>query len=85
MLRSSGAYVFYKRVVLQNVGKFTEKQVCGSLFLIKLSLHLYLKGNPAHVFSCEFFKILGNTFFTEHVRATASDNMIEILAEIVNG
>ena len=73
MLRSSGAYVFYKRVVLQNVGKFTEKQVCGSLFLIKLSLHLYLKGNPAHVFSCEFFKIIKDNFFKKHLRSTASE------------
>ena len=41
MLRSSHAYVFYKSGVPQNVAKFTEKQVCRSLFLIKLSLQLY--------------------------------------------
>ena len=27
----------------------------------------------AQVFSCEFCKIFNNTFFTEHLRTTASD------------
>ena len=26
------------------------------------------------MFSCEFFKISKNTFFTEHIRTTASDD-----------
>ena len=30
------------------------------------------KENLAQVFSCEFYKIFKNTFFTEHVWATAS-------------
>ena len=73
MLRSSRAYVFYERGVLQNVAKFTEKHVCQSLFLIKLSLHLYLKRNLAHVFSCEFFEIIKDNFFKKHLRSTASE------------
>ena len=58
MLRSSHAYVFYKSGVLQNGAKFTEKQVSQSLFLIKLSLQLYLKKTPAQLFFYEFFKII---------------------------
>ena len=35
-------------------------------------LQLYLKKETlAHVFSCEFWEISKNTFFTEHLRATA--------------
>ena len=44
-------------------------------FLIKLhvsSLELYLKGDSSTGFSCEFYEILNNTFFTEHLRTTAS-------------
>ena len=43
MLRSSRAYVLYTKHVLESVAKFTEKQVCQSLLLIKLSLQLHLK------------------------------------------
>ena len=43
MLRSSRAYVFYTRDILESVAKFTEKHVCQSLLLIKLSLQLHLK------------------------------------------
>ena len=35
-----------------------------------LSRSVFFKKVP--VFSCEFFKIFKNTFFTEHLRATAS-------------
>ena len=31
------------------------------------------KDTPAQVFSCEFYKIFKNIFFTEHLRATASE------------
>ena len=30
------------------------------------------KGTPAAVFSCEFFEIFKNIYFTEHLRMTAS-------------
>ena len=43
MLRSSRAYVFYTRHVLESVTKFAKKHVCRSLFLINLSLQLYSK------------------------------------------
>ena len=41
MLRISHAYVLYKRGVLQNVAKFTEKHVCRSLVLKRLSSQLH--------------------------------------------
>ena len=50
--------VFSKKDVLENFAKHTGKHFCQSLFLIKL---------PCEV--CEIFK---NTFFTEHLRVTAS-------------
>ena len=30
------------------------------------------KENPTKLFSCKFYKIFKNTFFTEHMRVTAS-------------
>ena len=73
MLKSSRAYVFYKGDVLQNVAKLTEKYVYQSLFLIKLSLQLYLKKTPTQVFYCEFFKIIKGNFFIKHLRPAASE------------
>ena len=73
MLKSSRAYVFYKGDVLQNVAKLTEKYVYQSLFLIKLSLQLYLKKTPTEVFYCEFFKIIKGNFFIKHLRPAASE------------
>ena len=49
--------MFYAKDLLQNVARFTEKHECRSLFLIKLSLQLYLK-RLTQAFSCEFFEII---------------------------
>ena len=49
--------VFCKKVVLKSFAKFTGKNVRQSL---------------AQVFSCKFWEISKNTFFAEHLRATAS-------------
>ena len=62
MLRSIRAYVFYKRDVLQNVAKFTEKHVWRSLFLKMLSLQLYLKRLWRRYFPENFSKLLRATF-----------------------
>ena len=67
MLRSSRAYVFYKRDVFQDVTKFTEKHVWQNLFIIKLSLQLYYRKTPTQVFSCEFFEIIMGKFFIKHL------------------
>ena len=62
MFRSIRAYVFYKRDVLQNVAKFTEKHVWRSLFLKMLSLQLYLKRLWRRYFPVNFSKLLRATF-----------------------
>ena len=59
--RSSGPEVFCKKDVLKNFAKFTGKHLCQSIFFNKVA-------GLAQVFSCEFCKILKNTFFTEHLR-----------------
>ena len=57
--RSSRPKVLYKKRVDKNLGKFTGKQLCRSLFfLIQIkSLKPHDKETPAQVFSCEFSKI----------------------------
>ena len=47
-----------KKGVLENFGKLTEKDLCPS---------------PTLAFYWQFNEIFENTFFTEHLRATASD------------
>ena len=37
------------------------------------------KETLAQVFSCEFYEIFKNTFFTEHLRTTASDDIYALL------
>ena len=53
-----------RKGVLRNFTKFTGKHLCQSLFFNKETL--------AQTFSCDFFEISKNTFFTEYLRATAS-------------
>ena len=60
-----------KKGVLRNFTKFTGKQLYQSLFLIKLQAFI-LKKTLARVFSCEFYEISKNNFFTEHLWTTAS-------------
>ena len=77
--QSSGAVArrcSIKKVVLKNFAKFTEKHLCQSLFLIKLTCDFIKKETLAQVFSCQFCDIFKNTFFTEHLRATASESCI---------
>ena len=52
--RSSRPEVFYKKDVLRNFAKFTEKHLCQSLFFNKETL--------AQVFSCVFCEISKNIF-----------------------
>ena len=73
MLRISRTYVFYKRGVLQNVTKFTEKTRVAELIFKKVKLATAFKKTPAHVISCEFFEIIKDNFFIKHLRATASE------------
>ena len=54
--------------VLRNFANFTQKHLCQSLFFKKETL--------AQVFSCEFYEISKNTFFTEHPWTTDSQPRI---------
>ena len=54
--------VLYKSV-LKNFANSTGKHLCWSLFLIKLT--------PTQVFSCEICEFFKNTYFQEHLPATA--------------
>ena len=62
-----------KKGVFRNPTKFTGKCLCQSLSLNKVAGRNFIKKeNLAQVFSCELCEISKNTFFTEHLRATAS-------------
>ena len=55
---------FRKKRCSRNFTKFTGKHLCQNL--------LFKRKTLAQVFSCEFCEISKNTFFTEHLMATAS-------------
>ena len=59
-----------KKGVLRNFTKFTGKHVPES-FRPK-ACNFIKKETLAEVFSCEFCEFSKNTFFTEHLRTTAS-------------
>ena len=64
--RSTHRRCSVKKCVLRNFAKFTGKHLCQSLCFNEVA------GTAAQVFSCEFCEISKNTFFTEHLRTTAS-------------
>ena len=70
--------VFYVRK--GNFAKFTGKHLCQSIFLKKAQACNFIKKETlAQVFSCEFWNISKNTFFTEHIRTTASGESFKII------
>ena len=69
--------MFFKIGVAKNFAIFTGKQLRWSLFLIELPAAL-LKKTLAQVFFCEFCGIFKSTFFTEHLQATVSVEMLRI-------
>ena len=70
--RSSHQRCSISKGVLRNFSKLTGKHLCQSLFFNKVAgLRPLLKKRL--VFSCEFYEISKNTFFTEHLWETASD------------
>ena len=76
--------VFYEKDVLRNFAKLTEKHLCQGLFLIKLQTQAFnfiKKETVAQVFSYEVRKMSKNTFFTEHLRTTASRNNKSFFSE----
>ena len=63
-----------KKGALKNFANFTCKQMCWSLFLIKMQACLCwsLFLTPTQMFYCEICEIFKNTYFEEHVRTIAS-------------
>ena len=64
--RSSCWQMFFKIGVLKIFAIFSGKQLCWSLFLMKLQVRkpaTLLKKYPTQVFSCEFCEIFKNRFF----------------------
>ena len=88
MIACSGCYLFMihdylqkqpRKGILRNFTKFTGKHLCQSLFFNKVAGRNFIKKEAlAQVFPCEFSKISKNTFFTEHLRATASVSGISV-------
>ena len=70
--------VFCEKGVHRNFTKFIGEYLCQSLFFNKVAglrpqaCNFIKKETMAQVFSCESWEISKNTFFTEHVWATAS-------------
>ena len=75
-VRSSHQRCSIKKGVLRNFAKFTEKHLCQSLFLNKVSglkpASFIKKETLAQVFSCEFCEISTNTFSYKTPLVTAS-------------
>ena len=73
--RSSHRRCSVRKGVLRNFSKFTGKHMCKNLSFNKVAgcLQCYLKRGSTKVLSCEFCEISKNTFFMEHILATASE------------
>ena len=71
MPRNSDQKFSMKKGVLENFSKFKGKNLRQSLLFNKV---FFIKTETlSQVFSCKFREIFKNTFFTEHLRATASE------------
>ena len=73
--RSSHQKCSLRKGVLSNFAKFTRKHLYQSLFIFFIK-----KQALAQVFSCKFWAISQNTFFTEHPWPTASEERFFKLA-----
>ena len=72
---SSLSQILFKMGVYKNLGKFTGKHMCQSLFFNKVagaSCNFIEKEILVQVFSSEFCKIFKNIFLTEHLWTTTS-------------
>ena len=71
-----------RKGVFRNFETFTGKHSCARVsFLIKLqpsASNFIKKDTLAQVFSSEFCEVSKNTFFTEHLRATASEDKFSV-------
>ena len=72
-LRSNHRRCCVRKGVIRNFAKFIWKHLCQSLFFNKVEAFNFIeKDTLAQVFSCKFWEISKNTFFTEHLHTTAS-------------
>ena len=75
-VRSSHLEVFYKKKIFLKVSQNSQGNTCArTYFFIK-------KETLEQVFSCEFYEILKYTYFTEHLRVTASRQFHNLQFEI---
>ena len=61
--------MFYQKRVFLEISQNSQENACArASFLIKLLAYNFIqKETLAQVFSCEFYEILKNTFFIEHL------------------
>ena len=64
--------VFCRKDVLGNFANFIRIHLCQSLWRQMVQTLSVQKETLAQMFSCEFYKSVKNTFFTEHLWVTAS-------------
>ena len=65
--------LFYEKGVRKSLEKIYWKKRVSKFILIKNPACIFIKENTlTQVFPCEFCEIFKSTFFTEHLRATAS-------------
>ena len=85
---STAGFLSVKKDVLNNLAKFAGTHLCQSLFFNKVADLRFSSYRPpnfirretlAQVFSCQFYEILKNLIFIEHLRATASVNLCEVI------
>ena len=72
---TSRSIILYKIGAFGLFTKFTVKNLCWSLFLIKLQFWgpaTLLKKTPTQVLSCEICKLFKNNYFEEHLWMSAS-------------
>ena len=75
----------FLKIVLKNFTIFTGKHLCWSLFLIKLQVWrpaTLSKEALTQVFPCKYCEIFKSTYFQEHLRTTASNNIIVFFVKV---
>ena len=71
LLQEAATRAVLSKKVFSEISQNSQENTCARVsFLIKLQA--FKKEALAQVFSCEFCEISKNTFFTEHLWATAS-------------
>ena len=78
--------MFYKRIIQKNFAKFRGKQLCWSLFLLKMQAlvqpFLYKEILPK-TWLYKFSEVFRNTVFMEHLQAAAPENGTDIVVFIM--